>query len=689
MVLEVKVEVSSGIFESVNNAVKKMYEKSLNANGYFEVLIGGSDTDYFSEFDTGKLVYFYANDSLDFIGEVLKVDYTDEGLLRLRGNELGPRRFSKPSASNNVYSSDTNEDILDDLIANVSGVSKGTVNSVSVDDFRTYLSQSCLEVGRKLAGLLGQDLYFSYSGGTTSVNLVNHQGSSSSVVTLVGGIDISRVKREKDDFDKVTKVTVIGAGEGDNQINGSYGPSFSQGDNEKTIIDKSIVSNDEADARAEEEYNVLSQTRFNYEFMVLDPNRDFVLGDVLSLKDSKTNTDSDVRITRLKRLVVNNNESLRLEVRNTGEREAAEDLLSQMSLERSAQREANSFKQGQLNYIAWGEGINAKNGAPAKVVFKVDDTMKDLAGNLNVLKLLVDYDLDGFRAGAGSASEDNVAPSVSGASTVLHQHDPSDSGHVHSINTVTSNNSEIFDYEGVDTTTSASLSVGWNSNVCSEFISGTFTYLFVRVEVEPQFSNSNMSCGIRINGSAVNNDVQDFVTNVSTSVLGGYMFRKVYLVEQHISASGDVDLDVYSTVSGSFDCRITVWGLNEAHDHDIDALTGTQSSTANVSDDNKSPSLSGSAASHNHNVSVGDDVTESGTVNSTEVDLYLDYWNGSSWVNKHSILNTGFTIDTDVDISNSGAYPDATGFWRVRIDPSSSSPDFVNGIVKITSSLDS
>ena len=63
-------------------------------------------------------------------------------------------------------------------------------------------------------------------------------------------------------------------------------------------------------------------------------------------------------------------------------------------------------------------------------------------------------------------------------------------------------------------------------------------------------------------------------------------------------------------------------------------------------------------------------------------------WNGSSWVNKHSILSTGKTLDTDVDITNGGTYPDVAGLWRVAIEPSSSTPDLVQGIVKSKHQMD-
>jgi hypothetical protein len=51
-------------------------------------------------------------------------------------------------------------------------------------------------------------------------------------------------------------------------------------------------------------------------------------------------------------------------------------------------------------------------------------------------------------------------------------------------------------------------------------------------------------------------------------------------------------------------------------------------------------------------------------------------------------MTTGVIIDSDVDITDGGTYPDAAGYWRVRIEPNHADPDFVQGIVKIKHNLD-
>jgi len=52
------------------------------------------------------------------------------------------------------------------------------------------------------------------------------------------------------------------------------------------------------------------------------------------------------------------------------------------------------------------------------------------------------------------------------------------------------------------------------------------------------------------------------------------------------------------------------------------------------------------------------------------------------------ILNTGKTIDFDVDLSNGGTYPDAPGFWRARVFTDNANGDLVQGTIKCKHELD-
>jgi len=360
----VNVEVSSGVYETVKTYSKIIYEKPLNGNGFFDIVIAGSDIDYFATFSNGKTVQIYKNGSIDFYGVIEKTSNTSQGFLRIEGVELGAKLFSQAMASKNEYLNPNVTAVVADLLSNVSGITSGTITSKTVPSFRTEVNQSCLAALNKLAKLSDQDWYFSYSGATVYVNLVTHAGSVSSVGILNGGSDLGMVTKETDDTKKVKKVTVIGAGIGssDQEITGLWGYASGGspvgGDNtasgitpgdgsaEKTIIDKSIISKDEAEERADHEYNILRLSRYVYNFKVLDADRTYDVGDVVTLVDGITDTNADVRITNIKRIVTTTTEKLDLEVRGTGERSRSEDILSSLNLLSASKNDADTMKQG-------------------------------------------------------------------------------------------------------------------------------------------------------------------------------------------------------------------------------------------------------------------------------------------------------------------------------------------------------
>ena len=91
---------------------------------------------------------------------------------------------------------------------------------------------------------------------------------------------------------------------------------------------------------------------------------------------------------------------------------------------------------------------------------------------------------------------------------------------------------------------------------------------------------------------------------------------------------------------------------------------------------------------HDHTITIGSGSSESGSINATQISsIKLNYWNGTSWVTKNTITNTGKTLDYNVDLSNGGTYPDAEGYWGIEILTNSSSPDLVKAIISLQHSL--
>jgi hypothetical protein len=332
--IRIEVEISASVIQTIDTYSKVIWQHQLNGNGFFEVLVTGSDEDYTSYFQRGRVINFYKNNVLDLKGSIEKITFTSEGLMRIQGIELGAKRYANANTTIKSYMASNTNAVITDLQARTSGVSQGTINSSSFDSFRTHSNQSCLQVLSKLATLQGKDWYFDYSGSTVYVNLVDNKGVSK-VAVLNGGIDVDVVTKEEDDTKKVKKVTVIGASYGNNQITNSAVSGFVQGDPEITIVDKSILTTAEALTRATDELSVLSATSYNYFFKVVDFNRSFSTGDTIDLIDRRTNTDAELRIVSVKRVATQDAEKLELEVRSTSDRERTLDRLKQESMVRS------------------------------------------------------------------------------------------------------------------------------------------------------------------------------------------------------------------------------------------------------------------------------------------------------------------------------------------------------------------
>jgi len=235
--------------------------------------------------------------------------------------------------------------ITKSLLSNCTGITAGTIEDQTVNSFRSDVNESCLESVDRLCKLTGQDWSIDYT--NDELDIEDHKGSATSVKTFVGSIDAIKVTKEEDDTGIIEKVTIIGKNDGGNQITGSADSgSFVQGDPEITLIDKSVTTTTEADDLAAIEYAIYSATRYVYTFEVVSNSTTLVTGDVIHLTDSRTGTDTDLRIVGLKRTITAKEEKLYLEVRSTGEREVAENRLSKSSLERRANNDAKTMKQG-------------------------------------------------------------------------------------------------------------------------------------------------------------------------------------------------------------------------------------------------------------------------------------------------------------------------------------------------------
>ena len=341
--VRVDVEISAGVFETIKTYSKIMYDVPLNATRYFDVLVEGSGTDYRSSFAIGRKIFFYFNEVLEMKGEILKRSHATTGELRLEGIGFMERRMGQANCATQAFSSTNTIGVVNsdtnNLLSKVTSISAGTIENQTVNNFRTSPHQSTLEGVSRLTELTGQD--WSSDDANDELDIEDHKGSSSTIGTLTDGINVKNVFEEENDTKKLSKITVLGKGFGSNQVSGSAVDGWSQGDAEKTIVDRSIDSDTEAADLATKLLDIEKLTRFRYSFEVISPFFSFALGDVITLDAPRIGVDdTNLRIVRFKRVVTRNSNKLLFETRATGERESAEDSIKTLLLTKRANREA-------------------------------------------------------------------------------------------------------------------------------------------------------------------------------------------------------------------------------------------------------------------------------------------------------------------------------------------------------------
>jgi hypothetical protein len=384
MSYDIIVEDGSGNKQSVIGWDKLVYEGYLNGNHSFDIVAEGVDETLKAKFANGNTVYIYHNGTLELKGVIDKRTVMSGGFLRIQGIGRVEKLLKdalSPDNGTSDWSALTTTVIMSDLSAYQPNLTFTVTDSQSVDSFRTSKSETLLYAINRYCDLASQDYSFNYydDGGVTpdAVEIEDHHGSSTSIATFNEFIQISGLEIDENEQQKIKKVTVIGKGQGDAQITSSYNVGWSQGDAEKTIIDKSVDTTAEATARATAEYSVLNATRYTYRFTVLNPNWvysdagsdfQFTLGDVITLKSTQQGIDTTVRITAFKRSVTPNSEALSWEVRGTSERESAEDRLSQMAAERAYARDTRTMDQGNIMMLTYTDKDYCTNSSDSDAI---------------------------------------------------------------------------------------------------------------------------------------------------------------------------------------------------------------------------------------------------------------------------------------------------------------------------------
>jgi len=720
---------------AAKNWVQFAYDFKLNRTSNFQVALDGITSEYLNEYDTENEIKIYRSGVLEFRGIITLQKSLIAGgvVLSGLGIEIELTDNKSPmvgSAISRVWNSTSDHTIFSTLITSVTGWDVDVTNSTgsNLASFRTTASESVWNAVISLITQTGKDIYIDQENKKVYLYDELTRESKFSFIEGKNARNITRTKSRS----KAGKVIVYGKGDGENQIIGSHGASTPV----ETVIDRNIISETEANARAVTEYNKLNPNPKSYKLTPIYSNG-LRLGDSGQISSNSAKINEEVDLVRIKRVVSNlGKEEISIEVTNPENRQAKKTRADELNKQEANYRQSQSSMQGSGNTLTWAGLINGNNTAPLNLTFNVPSNyIENEAGNIQINSFTLDFDIDKFRSEIGTASEDNVAPdvlnssgntapSVSGSSSNQSAGVSGSSANQSAGVSGTSENQgaseQGYAFSGYNDRIEDDMDGSWN-NASTSINLGSSNYLFhgifasfsiisvmgsgsfsLDVDLYVRAYNSDGgeyypdSDGIRVlqrmevdddvaittcpsmyihvpkNWSSENIKLQFKSDNVSSDIERANMTYSYHGSEGHTHGDGSYSGDSHAHSDGTYS------GDSHAHSD------GTYSADSHGHSDGTY-----SAESHKHNVVIGDEVSDAENLNASSVDIHLDYWNGSSWdEDKHTILNTNKTLDTDVDLSNGGIYPDNSGYWRVRIYTDNATADLIKSIVKIKHNLE-
>ena len=674
MVLELRTDN-----QTIINDVNFEYSIFLDSINKAVISITGNTSFQRNLLSVGKFISIYRDGVLDFRGKINSIGNIEGNSIKLivRGEEeeyvkdkcdissLGTAGVWKSTYSYYIF-----EAILD------SGVnySAGIIKVGSLIDFKVSNSDSKWNAINNLLNKVGQEKFVDYV--NQKINILNN----------VGGVVVDIIN-EGTDFDVLyfqeseapaKKVIVYGKGDGDNQISATAtSVGYNAGsDNTITITDSTIISKSEAQLRANTELAALEQIIKVYTIPIKNSFKPYSIGDNLTLNAASYGITSDnVRIVKISRGRKGKNDFCNIEVTNTEYSRTVKSTKQKIMQQASENRNKQTYMQGSGNTLTFGPGaLNCNSSAPLRLNFNLPNNfITDEAGNIRVNSFTIDYDVDPFRSGIGSAelSEDADidGTTVDDSPAVIGE-------------TASESLWSLIDTDTDSFTTTTSFVQRLST---STFDTDDYYMIMVELTVTCTSTHSadeTLEWEIEVDSAQ---KIVDFKTDFADTSYNS-AFKISYMIRSTNSGDGDLDISFKGSTAQTISASMRVYGISGSHTHA--AGTGLDADDHGHTAGTPSTGIYLDASSFNSDFSIGDDVSDAASVNATSVNLYLDFWNGSAWVNKHSILTTGKTVDTAVDISNGGTYPDASGLWSIRILPNSANGDLVIGAINIKHSLD-
>lgn len=714
------IDVTNGSDKgTINPDAGFRYNINLNQVNEAEIKISGTGANRRGLLTIGATVEIYRDGTLEFKGLIDNTDYFVGGtvVFHASGWEVWLAK-ENGSYAGSPWTSTASATIFSAIIGESSYFTAGTINAGFSTDFRLTQSQTLYNSLSNLANKTQQDIGVDYI--NDEIDILDHIGSSSSVATLNEGKEITNLRRSVG-YPRGNNILVYGKGDGDNQVEGSASDATSistYGTVTKTVIDRSIITDAEADKLAAAVLAKEKDPPNIYDFELTNPDYGPVtLGDHITLNALDQDVvNEEVRIVGIERGETGPSQYCSLQVTNPSLKTLMRRQNKIIAKLKKDQIDDNSYMQGNTVTNEWGSGINADSTHAAKVGFYVPPEFETETGNLEVLWMNVDYDIDPYNNQFGDASFTGSDPQV--------QNDSGDKD----------------------------AAVSGNSDTTQAFVAGTSDSFQPGVSGTSGSTTPNSAAGVSVWASYTNDysiRYNKSLCHVEENVLGDSEYYTTRVVGLYMNATGGtvtVDRSMEDANGSSYSSNYSLGNGSVIYYSQGSSSSGNTSGYAKFWDDNYNCSLAAGtqeniyehshsshthgdgsyyanshthadgsyyavshshadgsylAASHNHPdgsydinaadlnyISIGDSVSEAGSVNATGATITLEYWNGSSWVTKYTRVFGSDTLKTNVDMTNSGTFPDVDGYWRILITPNSANADFVNAKVRLKFKID-
>jgi hypothetical protein len=318
----IKLQNTSGVNGTIIADAGFSYTDNLNEVNQGQLKVTGTGQVKRNLFEIGSQVWIYRNGSLEFHGIINALSNLNAGGISadLTGYEVWLGKENGDYAGS-PWSSTASATIASAVIGESNYFTAGTVEAGTSLDFSLEPTSSLWNALSSLINRTAQDIGIDYSDST--VDILDHKGSSTSVMTLNDGLEIQDLT-VRHAYPIGNDVRVYGKSEGETRIvsdHTSYGQDATSKSTYGTIRyiynDSSVITQAEANVLADALVAQYKNPTKVYEFDVMNPNKSIVAGDVITLNSqTKGLSNEEVRVVGIERGIRNNKEFMTLEVTN-------------------------------------------------------------------------------------------------------------------------------------------------------------------------------------------------------------------------------------------------------------------------------------------------------------------------------------------------------------------------------------